>query len=66
MPRFTRLATRRYFLLGLSLLLLVLAPRSFHTFKWYARRAEFANWKDVPQDAVGVGSLAVGVRYPLH
>jgi hypothetical protein len=30
---------------------LVLAPRSFHTFKWYADRAEFANWKDVPQDA---------------
>jgi hypothetical protein len=33
---------------------LVLAPRSFHTFKWYARRAEFANWKDVPQDAASL------------
>jgi len=33
---------------------LVLAPRSFHTFKWYAGRAEFANWKDVPQDAASL------------
>lgn len=32
----------------------VLAPRVHTTFKWYAQRAEFANWKDIPQDA---GSL---------
>jgi hypothetical protein len=30
---------------------LVVAPRSFASFRWYAHRAEFANWKDVPQDA---------------
>lgn len=29
----------------------VLAPRVYTTFKWHAERAEFANWKDVPQDA---------------
>ena len=29
----------------------VLAPRVYTTFKWHARRAEFANWKDIPQDA---------------
>jgi len=33
---------------------LVLAPRSFNTFKWYAGRAEFASWKDVPQDAASL------------
>ena len=26
-------------------------PRLSQTFKWYARRAEVATWKDVPQDA---------------
>ena len=30
---------------------LVLAPRSFQTFMWYAERAEFAVWKDDPVDA---------------
>ena len=30
---------------------LVLAPRPHMTFKWFAERAEFATWKDVPQDA---------------
>ncbi len=30
---------------------LVLTPRSFQSFKWYAQRAEFATWKDMPQDA---------------
>ncbi|TWU31761.1 DUF6798 domain-containing protein [Novipirellula artificiosorum] len=28
-----------------------LTPRHQQTFKWYAERAEVANWKDVPQDA---------------
>ncbi len=29
----------------------LLSPRNQQTFKWYANRAEVANWKDVPQDA---------------
>ncbi|HZN33643.1 MAG TPA: DUF6798 domain-containing protein [Pirellulaceae bacterium] len=29
-------------------------PREQQTFKWYAGRAEVANWKDVPQDARGI------------
>jgi hypothetical protein len=29
----------------------VITPRSFTTFKWFAERAEYATWKDVPQDA---------------
>jgi hypothetical protein len=29
-------------------------PRLSQTFKWYARRAEVATWKDVPQDAVAL------------
>ncbi|MBX7167156.1 MAG: hypothetical protein K1X74_12575 [Pirellulales bacterium] len=28
-----------------------LTPRSSQTFKWYASRAEVANWKETPQDA---------------
>ena len=32
----------------------VLTPRRQQTFKWYAERAEVANWKDVPQDAAGL------------
>jgi len=28
-----------------------ITPRMAQTFKWYARRAEVATWKDVPQDA---------------
>ena len=31
-----------------------LTPREQQTFKWYAGRAEVANWKDVPQDARGL------------
>jgi hypothetical protein len=31
-----------------------LTPRSQQTFKWYAGRAEVANWKDVPQDAAAL------------
>ncbi|XZE56804.1 DUF6798 domain-containing protein [Planctomycetaceae bacterium SH139] len=27
-----------------------ITPRAQHTFRWYARRAEVVNWKDVPQD----------------
>lgn len=30
----------------------VLAPRAFLTFKWFSHRAEYGNWKDVPQDAM--------------
>jgi hypothetical protein len=33
---------------------LFLTPREQQTFKWYAGRAEVANWKDVPQDAHGL------------
>lgn len=29
-------------------------PRNLQTFKWRAERAEVANWKDVPQSAVGI------------
>jgi hypothetical protein len=29
-------------------------PRLSQTFKWYARRAEVATWKDVPQDAAAL------------
>jgi hypothetical protein len=28
-----------------------ITPRMTQTFKWYARRAEVANWKEIPQDA---------------
>jgi hypothetical protein len=28
-----------------------LTPRVSQTFRWYARRAEVVNWKDIPQDA---------------
>ena len=31
-----------------------ITPRHQQTFKWYAERAEVANWKDVPQDAVSL------------
>ncbi|HEX6960782.1 MAG TPA: DUF6798 domain-containing protein [Lacipirellula sp.] len=31
-----------------------LIPRSGYTFKWYASRADVANYKDVPQDAASV------------
>jgi hypothetical protein len=31
-----------------------LIPRGAQSFKWYAQRADVANWKDIPQDAVGV------------
>lgn len=30
---------------------LFVTPRKQQTFKWYAGRAEFVNWKDAPQDA---------------
>jgi hypothetical protein len=32
----------------------VFSPRRQQTFKWYAQRAEVANWKDIPQDAAGL------------
>ena len=32
----------------------VFSPRRQQTFKWYAHRAEVANWKDIPQDASGL------------
>jgi hypothetical protein len=31
-----------------------LIPRNGQSFKWYAARADVANWKDVPQDAASV------------
>lgn len=31
-----------------------LTPRMTQTFKWYAQRAEVANWKEVPQDAPAI------------
>ena len=31
-----------------------LTPRDQQTFRWYAERAEVANWKDVPQDATAL------------
>ena len=31
-----------------------LTPMMSHTFKWYAGRAEVANWKEIPQDAVAI------------
>lgn len=33
---------------------LVLTPRHQQTFKWYAQRSEFVNWKDVPQNASAI------------
>jgi hypothetical protein len=30
---------------------LFLTPRFQQTFKWHAQRAEYVNWKDIPQDA---------------
>jgi hypothetical protein len=31
-----------------------LTPRMAQTFRWYAHRAEVANFKDIPQDAVSI------------
>ena len=31
-----------------------ITPRNNQTFKWYARRAEVATWKDIPQDAASI------------
>ncbi|MFW6125108.1 MAG: DUF6798 domain-containing protein [Pirellulales bacterium] len=31
-----------------------LTPRLAQTFKWYARRPEVVNWKEIPQDAAGI------------
>ncbi|HJN08619.1 MAG TPA: DUF6798 domain-containing protein [Pirellulaceae bacterium] len=33
---------------------IVLTPRGQQTFKWYAARGEVVNWKDIPQDAMGI------------
>jgi len=33
---------------------LFLTPKRSVGFKWYAQRAEFATWKDCPQDAAGI------------
>jgi hypothetical protein len=33
---------------------LCLIPRHAQSFKWYAHRGDVVNWKDIPQDAVGV------------
>ncbi len=53
-----------------------LTPRQAQTFKWYARRGEVANWKEIPQDArsmvqwwqriqdlYATGSTLPGARY---
>lgn len=57
-----------------------LTPRHQQTFKWYAERAEVANWKDVPQDASSLiqwydrftsiypqrlGNTRVTIQYPV-
>ena len=41
-------------------------PHEQQTFKWYANRAEVANWKDVPQDAEGLvfWKYVMDVWYP--
>ncbi len=31
-----------------------LTPRQQQTFKWYAARIEYVNWKDIPQDPLGI------------
>lgn len=31
-----------------------LTPRQQQTFKWYAQRVEYVNWKDMPQDPMGI------------
>ncbi|MCS7236924.1 MAG: hypothetical protein NZ899_01485 [Thermoguttaceae bacterium] len=31
-----------------------LTPRTSYTFRWYARRADVVNWKDIPQDAPAI------------
>ncbi len=31
-----------------------LTPRTSYTFRWYARRADLVNWKDIPQDAPSI------------
>lgn len=41
---------------------LCLVPRHAQSFKWYASRGDIVNWKDIPQDAVGV----VAWRERLH
>jgi hypothetical protein len=43
-----------------------ITPREQQTFKWYAGRAEVANWKDVPQDAASVSQwkMALDLLYP--
>jgi hypothetical protein len=33
---------------------LFLTPRQQQTFHWYARRAEFVNWKNIPQNAAAI------------
>lgn len=32
----------------------VIAPRQFYTFRWYAERADVGTWKDIPQDAAAI------------
>jgi hypothetical protein len=44
-----------------------LIPRQAQSFKWYAERADVVNWKDIPQDALGVIEWRRRIRdvYPL-
>lgn len=33
---------------------IVIAPKQFYTFRWYAERADAGTWKDIPQDAASI------------
>ncbi|MGC3968584.1 MAG: hypothetical protein QM775_14740 [Pirellulales bacterium] len=44
---------------------IVITPRTFMTFKWFAERAEFATWKDVPQDIAHAASVERKIKRPL-
>ena len=40
-----------------------LTPFQFQTFKWYSNRAEFACWKDIPQDAENITAWRTRIQY---
>jgi hypothetical protein len=42
-----------------------LTPREQSTFKWHAQRSEVVTWKDIPQDAAGIGEWWRRIR-ALH
>ena len=41
---------------------LFLTPLHSQTFRWYAHRAELANWKDIPQDAASIVQWATTIH----